>query len=1157
MKRFQNSLLISLLTVLFTLLLSVPALAQKVMPFNHITHEQGLSQSTVNDILQDNQGFLWFGTNDGLNRYDGHEITVFKHDPDDSTSISYNHISVIFEDSNNNLWVGTQGKGLNLFDRNTNAFKRFQSDMLDYQSSISDNTVTDILEDREGKIWIGTYQGVNWYYPEKDEWVHFNSDTIYEDSTNVNSLSHNQVNALAKGSDGHIWVGTENGLNRWNPDTGDYTRFMGDPSDPYSISGNDIQALHVDEEGILWIGTATAGLNYYNAKTGKFHHYKHDKNSPNSISGNSIYSILEDSNGILWVGTESYGLNKFDREKGEFYDYQQDVSDPNSISNNAIYTIYESREQILWIGTFTGGVNYHDLKDPKFEHYRHNPLYENQLSENSVLSFLEDSHGNFWVGTDGGGLNLFDIERSIFHPMHHQPGNTNSLSSNAILELFEDSNQKIWIGYYNGGASRFNPETEKFRHYRHEEGNPQSLGSQHVYVIHEDKDNNIWFGTNDNGLSRLNPRTNRFDHFLPRLVVRDIEDAKNGKIWIGAHGGGLTLLDPGTGETKNYIPQTSELPTHVVMTIHKTNDETLWLGTFAGLIRFDVETESIQIYDTKDGLANNSIQGFLEDEQGNFWISTNGGISKFNPETESFSNYGVEDGLQSTDFNKLAYYKDSENYLYFGGINGFNRFHPKNVRADSTVPAIRFTDFRIFNRDVSIGENSPLKKDISQASQIVLPYDASVITIKYAALNFHHTKANKYAYKLEGFDNEWNYVGSKRTATYTNLDPGEYTLKVKASNSDDVWNEGTELAMVITPPFWQTYWFYALSVLFIAGVVYSSYQWKVRNIRELNEKLERKVDERTSALNEKNKDLEDALQELKKTRNELVEKAHKAGMADIATGVLHNVGNILNSVNTSATLIQDTVRQSKIKGFTQANQLLRQNIDRIEEFITESSKGKQLLNYYLRLEDPIKKEHQKVLKQSQRLTEKVELIGEAIAAQQSYAGAGIEADEASLDEMVNDALTLQSGTIERHGLTIKKDLQPIDPISAQRTQLIHILVNLFKNAKEAMAENAPEEKIINIKTWQQEGAIYLSISDNGYGIKEENIDKVFSQGFSTKNDGHGFGLHSCANYMQSMGGQIKVESEGEGKGATFTLIFPANKPNGGTKEKVKADLIKS
>lgn len=1105
--------------------------------FHHLTQEQGLSQSTGDAILQDSQGFMWFGTNDGLNKYDGYEMTVYKEDYSDSTTISGNSISMLFEDSHNTLWVGTTVNGLNRYNRDQDTFTRFKTDPDEPESSISNNSITDMLEDREGRLWVATEDGLNLYLPDQDKFIHIYSDSHYRDSTNTKMLSSSNITALEKGANGHIWVGTRNGLNRWDPDTGEFTRFMHDSSDPTTLSNNYVHDIEKAENGILWIGTSGGGLNRYDPEKKVFADYKNNPRNSSSISGNSVYSLLEDSRGNLWIGTENNGLNRFEVAQNRFIRYTHSVGDANSISNNAVHTLYESRDHILWVGTFIGGINYIDLREPDFEHYYHNPAYENQLSNNSVLSFLEDSNGNFWVGTDGGGLNLFDRSKKSFTTLRHDPGKQNSLASDVVLDLHEGGKNDIWIGYYNGGVSRFNPNTNTFRHYQHDKNDPGSISSDHVFVIHEDYAGNLWFGTNGWGINRLNQETGTFERFLPSATVRSMHNAADTALWVGTYGSGLIHFDPTSGHTRQISVSNSNISSDVILVIHEGANDILWLGTRKGLIRYNTLNQTFKTYTTGDGLKNNVINGILEDEHGYLWLSTNNGLSKFDIQTGDFTNFRRKDGLQSAEFNPLSYYKDDKGYMYFGGINGFNRFHPDSINISRSTPPIVLTDFQIFNKSVSVGKDSPLEKQITQTAHLELSYKSSVITFEFAALDYHEIKGNEFAYKFEGFDEDWNYVGSKRTATYTNLDPGEYTFRVKADNSDDVWSNGTELALTITPPFWRTYGFYVFTGTIVAAFLLGFYQWKVQSVRHRNEQLEKTVSERTSELKEKNRDLENALEELKKTRNKLVEKAHKAGMADLATGVLHNVGNILNSINASTTLIDETLKNSRIQNLKKANEMLSEHIDDNENFIVNNPKGKTLLEYYLKIEDPINKEYERLVTQKDRLQKKVNLIIEVIAAQQNFSKSDVITERVNMRKILEDALTLQGGSIERHGLVIKRDYENVEKVKVEKTKVMNILFNLLKNAKESMKEADVDPKILKLNCWEDEEYVYVSVTDNGKGIKKENLHKVFLHGFTTKREGHGFGLHSCANYMKEMNGKIAVDSEGPARGATFTLSF--------------------
>ncbi len=1118
---------------LFSLVLSLPLSAQNEnIKFNHLTQEDGLSQSTVTAILQDSEGFMWYGTKDGLNRYNGYEVTVYQSDPEDSTSLSGSHILTLFEDSRDNLWVGTSGKGINIYNKDDDQFTRIRANHIDHEQSISDDTINAMLEDNEGKIWIGTSIGLNWYLPEEEQFIHFYSDSYFPDSVNVNSISNNTITSLEEDSLGNIWVGTENGLNKWIPEKNKFKRFLHDPSDPNSISNNFIWDIYIDSSGNLWIGTKGGGLNYYNPREENFTHYTTDAEDPFSISDNSINKIFEDSRGVLWIGGENHGLNIFDRESEQFSLFEYDAGNPESISNNSIHSLYESKDQILWIGTFSGGVNYLDRKEPNFEHYSHVAFKSHPLSHNSVSIFLEDLDNNFWVGTDGGGLNLFDRKNKTFKSFQHQPDNPNSPASDVILDILEDHNQQLWLGYYAGGISKFDPETNSYIHFTSDANKPQSLSNNDVFVLHEDRNNNLWVGTNGGDLNLYQPETETFKQFTTHMDIRSLYDDSDGNMWVGSYGGGLIRLNPETEEIKQYATHNSGIANDMILAIHAVNDDVFWLATTSGLIKFNRLSEEFTQFTTSDGLPSMVINGILEDDYRNLWLSTNNGLSRFKPETGRVKNFGNADGLQGAEFKPLSYYKDDEGYLYFGGINGFNRFHPKNLQLSQKVAPVKITGFQIFNQPVSVGKDSPLKKQISRAEKIDLSHSASVFTFQFTALNFDRIKGDQFAYKMEGFDQDWNYVGEQRTATYTNLNPGEYRFRVKVANRSGVWSdEEASVAVTIAPPFWQTSWFYLIIFIFIVGTLITGYRYRVRKIRQQNQHLEREITRRTI-------DLKKALEELKETRDELVEKAHKAGMAEIAAGVLHNVGNVLNSVNVSTTLIDYTVRNSKVSGLVKANSLLRENMDQLETFICENPRGKQLMEYYLKLEEPVINEQEKVLFQVDRLMNKIELINEVISAQQSYAGGSIHADKMSLSKMIDDALALQSGSIERHQLNIKKDLKATDSIVAQRSKLIHVLVNLIKNAKESMEENHPKDKNLTITSWQDDKWVYMSIADNGSGINKQNLNKIFTHSFTTKRNGHGFGLHSCANYMSEMKGKIDVHSEGEGKGTTFTLIFP-------------------
>lgn len=1109
--------------------------------FHRLSHEAGLNQSPTDAIFQDSEGYMWFGTHDGLYKYNGYEVEVYTYDPDDPNSINYNEIRTIFEDANNNLWFGTRGRGLALYNRDKDHFITYKVNQENPPAGPSENTIYGIVQHKEGYLWIATENGLNRFDVKNETFQHF-----FAEPDNSEGLIDNTISALHLDSRQNLWIGSRYGITIKDLESGTFRQIKHDPDDPQSIGSNAIEHIYESRDSTIWIGTRGGGLNYYDRKTDRFHKYLHNRHDSTSISGNTVYSILEDSNGLLWVGTMNKGLNAFDREEEKFYRFRHDPSKNNSISYSTVYSLFETANGILWVGTI-GGLNLVDLKPPMFEHYKHNPENEQSLSHDIVQSFREDRSGNLWVGTDGGGLNLFDREANVFIKYRHDPDNPETIPDDVILDIREDEDGYLWLATYNNGISRFDIKNHRFKHYPPMPDEPGRLNIPHTFRLLFD-DNQLWIGTHQGGINVLDLETDKFTSYmldendpgsLPNDYIQSIYKDSNNVIWVGTHGTGLARFNRENETFQGYTEQTGTLSGRVIFSIQEDNSGRFWVGTKTGLALFDREQETFTVFTEKDGLANDVINGILEDENGNLWLSTNSGISKFYPDTHTFENYGVESGLPGEQYNPRAFYKDSEGYMYFGSKGGFTRFHPGNVSLREQVAPVVITDFMIFNQPVAIdSEDSPLDQHISQTETLTLSHDESVLTFEYASQDFDINKENEFAYKLDGFDNDWNYVGSKRSATYTNLNPGEYTLRIKSANSSGIWGEQeATLGIIITPPFWKTSWFYFISVFFVIGLIGGGYRYRLRSVSERNKLLEKEVNRQTSELSDKNSKLTKALQDLKQTRSELVEKAHKAGMADLATNVLHNIGNILNSVNISATMIGETIKYSRLSKLKQANVLLREHEDNLRDFILNDPKGEKLLAYYLKLEEPVDREYSELKKHNKRLKENIKLIIDVVNTQQSFANAGRVLEWLSLEQLIEDTLVLQSSTIERHELTIIKEYGETEEVNIEKSKMIHTLVNLLKNAKESMEGLEADQKKLTIKTFQDDEYTCVSITDTGVGIKKENMEKMFKHGFTTKKSGHGFGLHSCANYMKELDGTINIKSEGENLGATVTLGF--------------------
>jgi len=830
--------------------------------FDHYTLEQGLSQSSAHAVLQDHLGFIWIGTEDGLNKFDGYNFTVFRHDPEDPDSLSNSYVRAIYEDHSGVLWIGTYGGGLNRFDRDTEQFESYQYDPQN-PSSLSDNQVLSLYEDRSGELWIGTRNGgINRFDRQKGGFIHYHNIP-----GNPNSLGAEEVNAMLEDNQGVFWVATVTGLDRLERETGQVIRFQIDQAAPHGLSNDAIQTLYEDRSRALWVGTGSNGLYRISPERDRLVNYINVPFDNNSLSNNTVNAIWEDASGDLWVGT-SDGLNRFDPEKGWFIRYSKSLTDPRSLNNNNILAISEDQSGGLWIGTYSGGLNRYDRQGEKFTLIQSDPDNPNSLSENAIWSIYEDRSGVLWVGTDGGGLNRYDRDEQQWRHFVNYPGVPSSLSNNAVVAIYEDQSGVLWLGTWGGGLNRFDRVTEEFFHYKYDPDDPQSLSSNVVWSIFEDRSGFLWVGT-ASGLNRFDDDTGKFKryfhdpsdpHSLSDNAIGPIYQDSSGVLWVATHNG-LDRFDP---QTDGFIPYQNDpdnpksISHNIVFSIHEDGDKNLWMGTWGGGLNiFNREDEIFRYYQTKDGLPNDSIYGMLEDDGGNLWLSTNTGISKFNPQTETFKNFDVGDGLQSNEFNYNAYFRNSSGQMFFGGINGLNVFYPNQVRDNPYIPSIVLTSLTHGGQSFNLGIAA------EGLSELTLRWPIDQFEFEFAALSFFQPNKNQYAYKLEGFDSDWNDIGTRRFGGYTNLPGGTYTMRLKGSNNDGVWNEaGLAIRIAVIPPFWKTWWFQGLLALLVLAAVTGGIRLRVRGVEARNRELESLVEARTQAVKQQNYEIEQRRQEL-------------------------------------------------------------------------------------------------------------------------------------------------------------------------------------------------------------------------------------------------------------------------------------------------------
>jgi len=802
------------------------------LKFKHITKEQGLSSSTVEAILQDSKGFIWFGTADGLNRYDGYKITAYRNDPADSNSISGNYASQLLEDKKHRLWIGTNG-GLNYFNRNQNKFIRYKNDPRN-MSSISSNVINCIYEDRQGDIWIGTSAGLDLLARGKNSFKHYR----YQEGK-TDCLSSNRISCIYEDQHGNFWVGTNGGgLNLLDRKKNTVSVFKSQFTDDGSISSNNISSIEEDLSGNIWIGTIGGGLNLLDVKQKRFKHFRHQEMERSSLSGDVIKSMLIDTKGNLWVGTENGGLNLWNQDNQSFIHYENNPNKPSSLSQKTASAIMEDNQGNIWVGTHRGGVNLYQPNAYQFKIYSQSASL-GSLSYNDVKTFFEDKEGNIWIGTDGGGLNIWNRRKDVFYRFRHDPHDPKSIGSDAILHIMKDSKGNIWIGTWGGGLNLYNPADGTFTRFLNDPRDKSSISSNNVWRIYEDQLGKLWIATFYGGLNVFNRETKKFTritddpekktHFYGNNVISINED-KSGNLWIGTEDGGLNCYNSERSSFSHYFYQIHEnnvQGTDNIRVIYTDKVGRLWIGK-KGLYLFNPKHQSFSLYTSKENLANEMIQGVNEDDMGNLWIGTSNGLIRFNPDTYNFKRFTDADGLQGLEFGPNSSLKTTKGEMLFGGFKGFNIFHPDSIKNNSSIPPVYLTDFQIFNVSATPGQKkSPLKKQISETKAITLSYDQSFFSFEFAALNYISPEQNQYAYKLDGFDKSWNYVGNQRKATYTNLDPGKYIFYVKASNNDGIWNEkGTSLSIIITPPFWMTWWFRTFIILVIIGGTGIFFQFK-------------------------------------------------------------------------------------------------------------------------------------------------------------------------------------------------------------------------------------------------------------------------------------------------------------------------------------------
>ena len=838
--------------------------------FQSITIDDGLSQSLAEYIYQDSLGYIWIGTNDGLNRYNGNEFKVYKNIKNDENTISNNMISSLVEDNDKNLWIGTDG-GLNKMNLDTGEITRY---LVSEEDKLHSNTVVDeLLIDSKGRLWVCTINGLNLYDSENDNFIKVASEY----------LENKGLQDIAEDDDGNIWVSTRDGLFKYNYEKNSVETFYHDENDENTISENNIFSLHYSNDE-LWIGTKTGGLNIMNLKDYSIKRYVHDSNNPKSIPSNLIRDIIRDKDGNIWLATDQ-GLASFDENDETFYTYTNNT-DKYTICDDNVINLYQDNLGVIWVGTFGGISKFFPNND--FKVYRNDPTNENSLSSSSVCGIYEDNEGDVWIGTFNSGVNK--VSGNKVTRFYNDVNDVNSLSSNRIKDITGIGNE-IWIATDNG-LNKYDKATGKFTVYKKTE-NENSVINNEIRVLHIDKEGILWIGTRG-GISTFDRQGNftSYNEVLEKngvyeKTVSAIYEDSEGIMWFGlGNDGGLVKYNRETGEVKNYLTDENNknsLSFNNVRSISEDSHGNIWIGTQDGLNKLNKSTEEFTVYLYSDGLSNNFIYGVMVDNYDNIWVTTNYGLSMYDQSQNKFVRYYEADGLATNEFNGFSYHKNKNGEIYVGGVNGVTKFNPLELQLKMETSNVIVDSIK-----TSGGIEVKLKDNV------VLDYDSRELYIKFFIPEYKNMSQMQYAYKLEGMDSEWTFSGSENYARYANLPAGKYKMLIAGRNYNGVWSDISSIDIKIKNSIFKTPVAYLIYTLILFGIIYFFYnQVKI---------LDSLVTQRTQELNNK-------LHENKKLYKRLIEAEQYKN--NYFVNLSHELRTPLNVILSMEQLIRSLVKSGK------------------------------------------------------------------------------------------------------------------------------------------------------------------------------------------------------------------------------------------------------
>jgi signal transduction histidine kinase/ligand-binding sensor domain-containing protein len=1099
------------------ILLSIYSLTfcQKI-EFEHISDKDGLVSSSITTIKKDAWGYMWFGTFNGLSKYDGYSFMNYLNDPKDNNSITDNQIQVIYESRDSTLYIGFAYAGFSTYNRETDSFTRYTHNPKD-SNSLGHNYVLTISDDKNGNIWVGTREGLDKFDPRLKTFTHYSPP----------KAGRFFVSAISEDDHGNLWLyGIGQNIYKFNPDKITFESIS--VINNYNVNNSSWgTALKYDSRGNLWVGTEGYGLVRYNTKTKEKDLYSVENGK---LKSNFVFTVIEDSEGKIWIGADGGGVYRYSYETDFFEIFDHDANDLSSLSGNGVYSIYESDPGMIWVGVYASGLNVYKRDKQKFSKFTSIGSPGHCLSNKSVLSIAESADGKILLGTDGGGLNQFDPKTSLFK---YYSTKNSIIHSDIIKSIYLDKENNLWLGSYGKGLGVLNLEKGTIKIFR---GNLQANGktilNDHVWTINESADNKVWFGLVNFGINVYDRIRDKFSYypFDTAAFSRGVSninvifrDSKN-RMWIGTEIDGLGIFDPDKNTFIRFMYEDGRpgsISSDHIFDIYEDSKGNIWIATLRGGLNrvVNIEKKQFENFTINDGLPTNNIHSILEDDHHKLWLSTDKGVSLFDLENKKVINFDIEDGLQSQEFNMHSALKTKDGYMYFGGIQGFNRFHPDSIHFNTRPPRIVLTDFKIFNKSIGPDEEKDgvvyLTKTISLSQEITLTHADYIFSIEFAALDFTAPKKNKYAYRLMGFNDQWTYVNAdKRFATYTNLDPGEYIFQVIACNNDHIWNNtGTSLKIIVLPPWWQTWWFRTAMVGMIILLVALFFYIRLKSIKARNRFLVREVRRRTAELKEANTNLMDRNERILRHQEKIVKQ-------------------------------KDELEKKK-----QELELLDKTKDKFFSILGHDLKGP--VRAMRSLAIMLKKETDSMVNESQKsIIAHIDLTSASIQnlvfslldwARAQSGQVKVDFGSRSVSQILNENKALLSEQAFQKQIKINIETDEGHYVMGDNNMISTIVRNILSNG----IKYTPRGGSISLSsTLTSEGEVKISITDTGIGMSKEILNTLFSldKGFSIKGTdnetGTGLGMLISKEFAELNKGKIYAEST-EGKGTTVFLILPA------------------